>query len=101
MARKTRVVTNQVIGRYSDGKFACVCCGVSEREFSGIDHIDGNGNKISRELGIPRGGYPLYLWLFKNGFPPEYAVLCMNCNLSKAKRGVFVHNHQPSCESEI
>ena len=91
MARKTKLISTQVIGHYSDWKFACMCCGESERDFLSIDHVAGNGNKMSRELGIPREGYQLYRWLFNNGLPSGFQVVCMNCNLSKGKHGSCVH----------
>ena len=90
-ARKARIVKTQVIGFYSNGAFACVCCGQSERDFLTLDHIDGDGNKITREQGIPRAGTSLYMWLFRNGFPKGYQIVCVNCNMSKAKHGRCVH----------
>ncbi len=96
MARKTKLISTQVIGHYSNWKFVCVCCGESERDFLSIDHIAGNGNKMSREFGIPREGYQLYKWLFDNGFPSGFQVVCMNCNLSKGKHGLCVHKNNPS-----
>ena len=96
MARKNKLICTQVIGHYSDWKFACMCCGESERDFLSIDHVAGNGNKMSRELGIPREGYQLYRWLFNNGLPSGFQVVCMNCNLSKGKHGSCVHQRNPS-----
>ena len=87
MARRARLITTQVFGHYSTGTFQCACCGQFEREFLTVDHVGGNGNKMSRESGIPRGGFPLYFWLFKNRYPPGFEIVCMNCNLSRAKHG--------------
>jgi hypothetical protein len=92
MARKARFVTTQVFAHYSGGTWQCACCGESEREFLTIDHTSEGGSRMNRELGIPRGGMPLYSWLFKNNYPLGFELVCMNCNLSRAKhRGVCVH----------
>ncbi len=92
--RKLRRAIPLVIGHYSGGTFGCACCGQKERDFLTIDHVKGNGNRESKELGIPRGGSPLYRWLVRNGYPPGYQVLCINCNMSKAKNGVCVHRRK-------
>jgi len=90
-AKKIRRVIPLVLGHYSGGSFVCGCCGQSERDFLTIDHVDGQGYKMKRELGVPRGGSELYRWLVRNQFPPGFAVLCANCNSSKGKHGLCVH----------
>ena len=90
-ARKIKGVVPLVIGHYSGGTFRCACCGESQRDFLTIDHVNGNGYKTCKALGIPRGGSELYRWLVRRGFPSGYAVLCMNCNASKGKHGVCAH----------
>lgn len=67
------------IGHYSDGKFKCACCGEGVYEFLTIDHVGGGGNKHRRTIKYNDGTY-IYLWLKRNGYPPGFAVLCMNCN---------------------
>jgi hypothetical protein len=91
-ARKmSKIVRREVIGYYSKGTFACMCCGESEFDFLAIDHVSGNANRISKEQGLPRAGNHFYKWLFKNNFPDGYETLCANCNLSKEKHGICVH----------
>ncbi len=90
-ARRARMIRNQVLGHYSNWSFTCACCGESEREFLTIDHAAGNGNRMSRDLGIPRAGTGLTFWLFRNGLPTGFQVMCMNCNSSKWKHGECVH----------
>lgn len=90
-SRKLKRAIPLVIGHYSNGRFECACCGQKERDFLTIDHIKGGGNRDSSELGIPRGGSSLYRWLIRNGYPPGFQVLCINCNLSKAKHGACIH----------
>jgi len=82
----------EAIGHYSNGKFICACCGEMERDFLTIDYVNGNGNKERLEVfGNLGGGWRFYRWLIKQGFPEGYAVLCMNCNMSKGKHGTCVH----------
>jgi hypothetical protein len=90
-AKKIRKVIPLVLGHYSGGSFVCACCGQSERDFLTIDHVDGQGNRMARELGVPRGGSELYRWLVRNQFPSGFAVLCANFNSSKGKHGLCVH----------
>lgn len=66
----------------------CACCGYSDifriiqgRGFLQIDHINGNGNKERRRLGL-YSGIDTYLYLKHNGFPSGYRVLCGGCNVS-------------------
>lgn len=91
--RYRKDVIQKVMGHYSRGTFACACCGESERDFLTIDHIEGKGIKHRTSLfGRPNsGGHMFYRWLIKNGFPSGYAVLCMNCNFSKGKHKVCIH----------
>jgi hypothetical protein len=87
--KRRRIRRDKVLGYYSAGTFSCNCCGESEKDFLSIDHIEGEGNRFSRENGIPRGGDLLYKWLIKNGYPSGFQVLCMNCNFSKGQFGVI------------
>lgn len=86
-------VKRLVFGHYSNGLFACACCGESELDFLTIDYIKNDGARERLALFGRRdvGGYTFYRWLIKNGFPSGHAALCMNCNFSKGKHGVRVH----------
>jgi hypothetical protein len=76
---------DQVFTAY--GGYKCACCGETERMFLSIDHINNDGN-VERKSGAYRGsGNAFYGWLRKNGFPPGYQVLCMNCQVGKHKNG--------------
>jgi hypothetical protein len=90
-ARKLRRAIPLVIEHYSNGTNRCSCCCERELDFLTIDHIAGNGNRTSREMGTPRGGSELYRWLVRKGFPSGYAVLCANCNKSKANGKLCIH----------
>ena len=65
------------------GGFKCACCGETEEAFLSIDHVNNDGAEHRRQ--VDRRG--LYKWLEKQGFPPGYQVLCMNCNFGKARSG--------------
>jgi len=68
------------------GGYKCACCGETEPKFLSIDHINNDGAKHKREFNL-RTGDEVYRWLVKNGFPPGFQVLCMNCNWGKRFNG--------------
>ena len=86
-----RKLKEKLIRYYSYGTNKCVCknCGISDMEFLGIDHINGNGAEHRREL----KGADLYYWLVKNNYPSGFRVLCHNCN--------FSHGHYGYCPHEV
>jgi DNA-directed RNA polymerase subunit RPC12/RpoP len=69
------------------GGARCACCGETERAFLSIDHIDNDGAEQRRNGDYGRSGTAFYQWLRKNGFPPGFQVLCMNCNVGKHRNG--------------
>lgn len=83
-------VKDEVFAAY--GGYVCACCGITNKEFLSIDHIDGSGPEHREKLtGNPRNGQTLYYWLKKNNFPPGFRVLCMNCNFSLGHHGYCPH----------
>jgi hypothetical protein len=50
-----------------------------------IDHVDGNGREHRKSLG--GGNSRLRLEIIRSGFPPEYQLLCYNCNFARARYG--------------
>lgn len=83
----------QVLQVYSSEVPQCACCGELHLEFLCIDHIGGGGNEHRSRVGT-RGGQKLYQLLKKQGFPPGYRVLCLNCNHSLGVRGYCPHQSQ-------
>lgn len=74
----------QVIEHYG-GK--CACCGESNIKFLTVDHINGGGRKHRVKV-----FNKIYHWLIKHNFPPDYQILCWNCNCGKAiNHGVCPH----------
>ena len=76
----------QVFAHYGD---TCACCGETRREFLTIDHIEGNGTRHRRAVGDNTAA-----WLVKNNFPPEYRILCANCNFSLGVLGYCPHDYE-------
>lgn len=95
-----RSLKKKVIYHYSEGSMACIgleesgCCFHVNPTFfplevllaiETIDHPNNDGGKHRKELFGKRGyaGYHFYQWLIKNNFPPDYQVLCFNCQWIK------------------
>lgn len=83
------------------GGYKCVCCGETEPSFLTLDHINNDGADFRRMIKGKRtaAGYPTYLWLAKNGYPPTVQVLCMNCNHGKRMNN-GVCPHQVRCNDQ-
>jgi hypothetical protein len=87
-------VKDEVYAAY--GGYVCACCKETEVMFLSIDHIANNGAAERRSGAYRGGGSPFYAWLRKQGFPPGYQVLCMNCQVGK-HRNKGVCPHQTRC----
>jgi len=76
---------------YSDVIPFCKCCQVMPIEFLTIDHINGSEfSSADRRKGLDSGN-ALYRRLKREGWPPGYRVLCMNCNFSVGHFGYCPH----------
>ena len=81
-----------VLEHYSRGGIAhCECCGEDRIEFLSIDHKAGDGAAHRREIGHGRGNN-ICNWIIRNGFPPLFRVLCMNCNCARGHYGYCPHD---------
>jgi hypothetical protein len=69
------------------GGARCACCGEEHIEFLSLDHIGNNGAEHRKSVPATT----LYNWIRKNGFPPGFQVLCMNCNFAKGHFGKCPH----------
>lgn len=56
----------------------CACCGEREFDFLTLDHIHGGGNQHRKK----RKSHGIYLDVINANFPPEYRILCFNCNFA-------------------
>lgn len=77
------------------GGYRCNCCGVDERAFLSIDHVNNDGAHHRRLHGHVTGEQ-MHRWLLRNGFPPGFQVLCMNCQWGKRNNN-GVCPHQERC----
>ena len=82
-----RRLKNEIYGAY--GGYRCRCCGETTPEFLTIDHINNDGAEHRRRIG--RCGNNLLLWLKRNHFPPEFQILCWNCQWGKRLSGICPH----------
>lgn len=78
-----------VLNHYADGDLRCKCCGEDEVDFLTLDHINDDGSKQRKELGMT--GARFYLWLIRHGFPTPLRILCFNCNIARSMRGACPH----------
>ena len=84
---RTSALRKEVLRHYGG---RCACCGEATPEFFEIDHINGGGNWHRKKIN-KKGGKSFYIWLKKNNFPPEFQVLCSNCNHAKGCYGACPH----------
>lgn len=74
------------------GGYKCKCCGVTERSFLSIDHVENNGYHMKKNGLHPKNPGPFYRWLRKNGYPKGFQILCMNCQFGKKlNNGICPH----------
>ena len=85
-----RRLRDEVINKYGE---VCACCGETRKEYLTIDHINGDGNKHRREIGVTSSD-DLYRWLRRNNYPEGFQVLCFNCNCGKRNYSVCPHNKE-------
>jgi len=68
----------------------CLCCGESNPLLLTIDHVNGGGTQERKQLngsGKNSVNRNFYLHLKKLGYPPDYQLLCFNCNMGRARNG--------------
>jgi len=68
----------------------CMCCGEGALAFLTMDHVNEGGNEHRRSMtksGKIAGSTVFYKWIEKNNYPPEFQVLCHNCNFAKSHGG--------------
>ena len=67
-------VKTKVIAHYG-GK--CECCGEREHDFLTIDHKNMTGMEHRRQV---KAAKDIIFLIEKQNCPPEYRILCFNCN---------------------
>ena len=78
--RRQKTFKNKVVFYYTKGLNKCTKCEFDDIRALTVDHIDGGGNKHIKEAKISGN---LYKWLIKNKYPPNFQILCMNCQFIK------------------
>lgn len=66
----------------------CACCGEYREQFLALDHVNGGGKQEWKN----KGHSFHYKDAVKRNFPPEYRLLCHNCNFSLGHYGFCPHN---------
>ena len=61
---------------------ACACCGITDSDLLGFDHINGKGRKHREEIGCD-----FISWVIENDFPKDLQLMCFNCNSGKEING--------------
>lgn len=80
--RYRKLLKEEILSHYGR---SCVCCGEDFEPFLTIDHIYGNGSE-ERKLTNGGGFWTFGRFLRKGGFPAEYQILCLNCNMYKGQK---------------
>ena len=91
-AKEYRIMVKEAVFKHYGG-FFCVCCGETEKLFLTLDHIANDGAQFRRKIAGRQtaAGHVTYRWLFRNGFPEGYQVLCANCQPGRMNKGVCPH----------
>jgi hypothetical protein len=69
----------------------CACCGETTYEFLEVDHINGDGKRHRRLVGMH-----MMSWIIRHKFPTDLRKLCANCN-----RGIANYKICPHCKDVI
>jgi hypothetical protein len=81
---------------------ACVCCGESGTVFLTLDHVQGGGSEELRTMSgaqQKRGGF--WKAACREGFPPRFQLMCMNCNTAKASGSECPHQTRARVLTEL
>lgn len=83
--RKSRAKLRDAI--YEHYGNVCACCGETNPLFLSIDHVNGGGRGHRKSLGPKAGTHAMLYDIKKRGFPPDFQLLCFNCNCGRARNG--------------
>ena len=87
MARQRKAARQAILEAYG-GK--CSCCGETEPIFLAMDHVNNDGYERRKITG--NSSHVVYRDAMRRGFPPDYQLLCHNCNMGKSlNAGVCPH----------
>jgi len=83
----------------TDGKMKCSCpgCSVDDPDLLCMDHKNNDGAEHRESLGIKNKkgnkGNLMYMWIKRNNYPPDFRILCFNCNKSLGGYGYCPHEN--------
>jgi len=69
----------------------CECCETSDMDVLSLDHMDGGGTQHRKEVG---SGTTFFKWIEESGYPKEFRVLCLNCNVTRGLYGTCPHERE-------
>ena len=79
--KRRKELRYSVIKYYSKGEMNCKICGYNDIRSLAIDHINNDGAEKRRNgHGV---GEKICEWIIRNKYPPEFQILCHNCNWIK------------------
>lgn len=81
---RRRALKREVVEAYGG---ECACCGEYRLFFLTIDHVHGDGAQKRRTVDT-KSTTTMHYRLRREGYPPEYQVLCYNCNCAKGIHSV-------------
>lgn len=88
-AKKSAVALRlEILSHYSNGNPCCACCGEVTFDFLALDHLAGSSRE---DYAKHRTAVRFFLSIRRNGFPPNFRVLCHNCNSSIGHYGYCPH----------
>jgi hypothetical protein len=78
-----------VLKHYSNGLMRCSCCGESQIDLLTIHHKLGNGAEHRKK--VKGSGSNVYQDIVRSNFPPDFEILCYNCNIGVGRFGICPH----------
>jgi len=94
-ARRYRKCRQEIITHYGAH---CVWCGETNPIFLTIDHVNDDGAQKQEVEGT---GTTFFKYIKDHGFPPDYQILCYNCNCAKEFSGLTKADFEAEWVSQI
>lgn len=98
-----KILKEETLSVYSkSGKVECNCCGISYIKILTLAHLNDDGAKERRKLGLgdpnkstnrTTSGWRYYMKLRNQGYPKrvDLCILCFNCNNASKKNYCYLH----------
>ncbi len=79
----------RILGHYGP---RCVQCGFDNPLALVVDHVKDDGHLHRKQVG--NTPYGVYADIVRRGFPPDFQILCANCNTIKLRLTYAMHNQE-------